>query len=58
MGYFSDLAIMIEQEGWDAAAKGKSRLSCPYPEGSAERPYWMQGWDDFELYSRETLRTS
>jgi ribosome modulation factor len=33
------------QLGWHAWVDGKSRLLCPFPDGSA-RESWMTGYDD------------
>lgn len=50
MGYFKNLAIGIEHEGWDAAARNVPVENCPYPMGAPERGFWMEG---HETYTEE-----
>ena len=33
-------------KGRNARMYGKTRESCPYPEGSDERTAWLQAWDE------------
>ena len=33
-------------QGRNAREYGRGRESCPYPEGSAERQGWLEGFDD------------
>lgn len=33
-------------KGRNARLYGKSRESCPYPEGSQDRAAWLQAWDE------------
>ena len=39
----SDSPVM---QGRNAREYGRGRDSCPYPEGSAERQGWFEGFDD------------
>jgi ribosome modulation factor len=42
LGYYD----MIAGEGRSAYVNNLSRDDCPYPGGSIERTYWMDGYDD------------
>ncbi|GLS42856.1 ribosome modulation factor [Methylobacterium brachythecii] len=33
-------------KGRNARVYGKTRESCPYPEGSEDRTAWLQAWDE------------
>lgn len=33
-------------KGRNARLYGKTRESCPYPEGSQDRAVWLQAWDE------------
>jgi ribosome modulation factor len=33
-------------KGRNARMYGKTRESCPYPEGSEDRAAWLQAWDE------------
>lgn len=36
-------------KGRNARMYGKTRESCPYPEGSEDRAAWLQAWDEAGL---------
>ena len=40
-------------EGFEAFDRGVAREDCPYPEGSAERKIWEEGWDEAESVDEE-----
>jgi hypothetical protein len=48
MGYFSEKALDLEREGAEAAASNVPMEECPYPMGSAERPWWVKGYEEYE----------
>lgn len=43
------------QEGWDYAKAGGDIEDCPYPLGSLEYVYWMNGFQAYSTYKKYNL---
>jgi ribosome modulation factor len=41
------------EAGWDARFEGKSMLTCPHVENSAEGKQWVKGWIEADQYLRQ-----